>query len=90
MGLMDLLKIIVARDRSDSYTARSFLLCLELAANPAYRKLTDTIPLTAQALSLPQLQGSSAVRDFRSSHAERQVLAGLKAEQEAITPLIDG
>lgn len=40
---------------------------LELAANPFYREFTDTVPLTAQPLSLSQMQRSGAVRDLREA-----------------------
>jgi len=37
---------------------------IDLAANPFYRSFPDTIPLTPQAQSLPDMQGSGMVRDL--------------------------
>ena len=38
---------------------------LDLANNPFYREFVDTIPLTEQALNLPDNKGSGWVRDLR-------------------------
>ncbi|WP_297324080.1 calcium-binding protein [Nitrosomonas sp.] len=40
---------------------------LDLANNPFFREFTDTLPLTEQALSLPDTQGSGFVRDLREA-----------------------
>ncbi|MBP7113693.1 MAG: calcium-binding protein, partial [Nitrosomonas sp.] len=40
---------------------------LDLANNPFFREFTDTLPLTEQALSLPDTKGSGFVRDLREA-----------------------
>jgi hypothetical protein len=40
---------------------------LNLANNPFYRKFTDSIPLTAASLALPEMAGSGVVRDLREA-----------------------
>ena len=40
---------------------------LDLANNPFYREFVDTIPLTEQALNLPDNKGSGWVRDLREA-----------------------
>ncbi len=40
---------------------------LDLANNPFYREFVDTIPLTEQALNLPDNRGSGWVRDLREA-----------------------
>ena len=40
---------------------------LNLANNPFYRSFTDSIPLTAAALALPEMAGSGVVRDLREA-----------------------
>lgn len=40
---------------------------LNLANNPFYRQFTDSIPLTAEALTLPEMAGSGVVRDLREA-----------------------
>lgn len=40
---------------------------LDLASNPFYREFGDAIALTAEAATLPDLQGAGAVRDLREA-----------------------
>jgi hypothetical protein len=40
---------------------------LELVSNAFYRSFTDAIPLTEQALALPDMQGSGVLRDLREA-----------------------
>jgi hypothetical protein len=40
---------------------------LNLASNPFYREFTTPVPLTQQALSLPEMRGSGWVRDLREA-----------------------
>jgi len=40
---------------------------VDLADNPFYREFPDTVPLTAQAQALPDMQGSGRVRDLREA-----------------------
>ena len=45
---------------------------IDLADNPFYRSFADTIPLTEQAQTLPDMQGSGAVRDLREAESDGQ------------------
>ncbi|MGJ0486227.1 MAG: calcium-binding protein [Methylomicrobium sp.] len=40
---------------------------IDLVDNPFYREFSDTVPLTEQAQTLPDLQGSGRVRDLREA-----------------------
>ncbi|WP_292556451.1 calcium-binding protein [Methylobacter sp.] len=40
---------------------------IDLADNPFYRSFSDTVPLTEQAQTLPDMQGSGMVRDLREA-----------------------
>ncbi|HSI22053.1 MAG TPA: putative Ig domain-containing protein [Methylophilaceae bacterium] len=49
---------------------------IDLADNPFFREFTDTVPLTEEALVLPDMQASGSVRDLREA-------ASLSAEMAA-------
>ncbi|PXW89919.1 hemolysin type calcium-binding protein, partial [Nitrosomonas sp. Nm84] len=48
---------------------------LDLANNPFFREFTDTLPLTEQALSLPDTQGAGFVRDLREAASSSSAVA---------------
>ncbi len=63
---------VVTRADGSSTTAGAVELSgtagnLNLADNPFYREFTDTIPLTAQAVALPEMGASGWVRDMREA-----------------------
>jgi len=47
-----------------------------LADNPFYSEFIDTLPLTAEAQSLPDMNGSGLVRDLRQATSLSGELAG--------------
>jgi len=40
---------------------------IDLADNPFFREFTDSVPLTDEAMALPDMQGSGSVRDLREA-----------------------
>lgn len=40
---------------------------IDLAENSFYRQFTDPVPLTTEALALPEIRGSGAIRDMREA-----------------------
>ncbi|SDY86879.1 calcium-binding protein, partial [Nitrosomonas sp. Nm33] len=50
---------------------------LDLANNPFYREFVNSIPLTEEAFSLPDVQGSGLVRDLREAVSLSPALASL-------------
>ncbi len=50
---------------------------LDLAQNPFYREYTDTIPLTDAAQTVPDMQGSGAVRDLQEAASLSDNLASV-------------
>lgn len=51
--------------RADGSVGHAYNLALQ--DNPFYRRFTDSIPLTDQAKTLPNMMGSGAVRDLREA-----------------------
>ena len=64
--------------RSDGSTGDAS--ALNLAHNPFYRVFPDSIPLTAEAESLPNMQGSGMVRSLREGASLDSALATLLAD----------
>lgn len=50
---------------------------LEFAVNPFYREFTTAIPLTTEALALPDMKGSGSVRDLREAVSLSPALAAI-------------
>ena len=56
---------------------------IDLADNPFYRSFADPIPLTEQAQTLPDMQGSGAVRDLREAASLSPALGDTLADYAA-------
>ena len=61
--------------RSDASTGTAY--ALDLADNPFYSQFPDTIPLTEQAQSLPDMRGSGMVRSLREGASLNADLASV-------------
>lgn len=56
---------------------------MNLADDTFHRSFPDSIPITPEAQSLPDMQGSGLVRDLREAASQSGALAGLLAQYAA-------
>ncbi|MDR4515561.1 calcium-binding protein [Nitrosomonas sp.] len=62
---------------------------LDLANNPFYREFTDSIPLTEEALSLPDSKASGMVRDLREAVSLSPALASVLTSYSSQASYVD-